>query len=134
MVGAGYSISEDAGDTAILIKLIRVFMLVPVLFFFAMFYRKHVDTSSSNRALLPPFLIGFIILVTLNSMHLLQADIAKLLENASKWMLVMAITAVGMKTSLKEVFSLGWKPIALIVMETVSITALYFLVLALDII
>lgn len=126
VVGAGYSISEEAGDTAILIKLIRVFMLVPVLFLFAMSFRKQKGNEISGRFILPYFLIGFLVLVVFNSFGLIPVEILDFLTEASKWLLVMAITAVGMKTSLKTMFSLGWKPIFLILIETITISLFYF--------
>jgi len=134
VVGAGYSISEEAGDTAILVKLIRVFMLVPLLLIFALSFRNHAEKTSSGRFIFPYFLIGFIALVLLNSLHLIPNEISSILESSSKWMLVMAITAVGMKTSLKAMFSLGWKPVFLILIETLTLSLLYFTVISLDII
>ncbi|VAW06530.1 Inner membrane protein [hydrothermal vent metagenome] len=134
VVGAGYSISGDAGDTAILVKLIRVFMLVPILLIFALSFRSHRERSSSGRFIFPYFLVGFIALVMLNSLQLIPAEISGMIQLTSKWMLVMAITAVGMKTSLKAMFSLGWKPLFLIVIETLTLSILYFSVIAFEII
>ncbi len=129
VVGAGYSISEEAGDTAIIVKLVRVFMLVPILFLFAIGFRKQRSQTSSGRFLFPYFLVGFIALVILNSLQIIPQEILNFLQNASKWLLVMAITAVGMKTSLKDMFSLGWKPVFLILIETITISILYFSVI-----
>lgn len=134
VVGAGYSISEDAGDTAIIVKLVRVFMLVPVLFLFAWGFRNRKENDPSGRFVFPLFLVGFIALVTLNSLHILPADILHFLQTSSKWLLIMAITAVGMKTSLKTMFSLGWKPLFLILVETITISIFYFAMISADII
>lgn len=129
VVGAGYSISEEAGDTAIIVKLVRVFMLVPILFLFAIGFRKQRSQTASGRFIFPYFLVGFIALAILNSLQIIPQEILDILQNASKWLLVMAITAVGMKTSLKDIFSLGWKPVFLILIETITILALYFSVI-----
>ena len=129
VVGAGYSISGEAGDTAIIVKLVRVFMLVPILFLFALGFRKQKAKTSSGRFIFPFFLVGFMALVILNSLQLIPQEVLNILQNGSKWLLVMAITAVGMKTSLKDMFSLGWRPIFLIVIETVTISILYFSVI-----
>lgn len=129
VVGAGYSISEEAGDTAVIVKLVRVFMLVPILFLFAIGFRNQQDKNSSGRFIFPYFLLGFIALVMLNSLQIIPQEILNILQNTSKWLLVMAITAVGMKTSLKQMFSLGWKPIFLILIETATISVLYFSVI-----
>lgn len=129
VVGAGYSISEEAGDTAIIVKLVRVFMLVPILFLFALGFRKQQAQASSGRFIFPFFLIGFVALVIMNSLDLIPEELVNLLQGSSKWLLVMAITAVGMKTSLKQMFSLGWRPVFLILVETVMISILYFSVI-----
>ncbi|MBL4800379.1 MAG: YeiH family putative sulfate export transporter [Emcibacter sp.] len=129
VVGAGYSISEEAGDTAIIVKLVRVFMLVPIILLFAFGYRKKKAKTSEGRFIFPYFLLGFVALVTLNSLQFIPQEILDALQSASKWLLVMAITAVGMKTSLKDMFSLGWRPLFLILIETVIISILYFSVI-----
>lgn len=126
VVGAGYSVSEQAGDTAILVKLMRVFMLVPLLIAFALFFNQEKNKPKGKRFKFPLFLLGFILLVTLNSFHLIPAHIMPIIKDTSKWMLIMAITAVGMKTSLKALFSLGWRPIFLVCAETVFIFSVYF--------
>tara|TARA_R110002096_G_scaffold340539_8_gene533675 strand:+ start:6952 stop:8046 length:1095 start_codon:yes stop_codon:yes gene_type:complete len=131
VVGAGYSISEEAGDQAIIIKLIRVFMLVPVLFLFALgFSKRSGEDAAPRRFIFPFFLIGFLVLVGGNSLHLIPDQVSGLLQNSSKWLLVMAITAVGMKTSLKVMFSLGWRPIFLILVETLVLAGVYFAALS----
>ncbi len=134
VVGAGYSVSDEVGDNAILVKLIRVFMLVPILFMFAFAFRKQNKNSAAKGEGFPPFLIAFVALVVLNSMGVIPAEFTDILKDASKWCLVIAITAVGMKTSFKKIRSLGWRPIMLVVMETVSITALYVAVIAFGVI
>lgn len=128
VVGAGYSVSENAGDVAVLVKLIRVFMLIPVLVALALWF-KFVSLSRldvSTKYPIPWFLVVFIILATINSMHFIPAYAAEFLQQTGKWFLIMAITAVGMKTSLKSIFSLGYKTIFLVLIETVIIFAIYF--------
>tara|TARA_R110001592_G_scaffold29350_15_gene106712 strand:- start:1774 stop:2847 length:1074 start_codon:yes stop_codon:yes gene_type:complete len=130
VVGAGYSISTEAGDTAILIKLMRIFLLIPLLFVFAYAFKAKEQDATNKKLPIPLFLAGFFVLMVLNSFHLLPQNILDVLEYTSKWFLIMAITAVGMKTSLKAVFSLGWRPFVLIFVDTLFIALLYFLAIA----
>lgn len=134
VVGAGYSISTEAGDTAILIKLMRVFLLIPVLFIFAYWFKSQKSGVSSKKLPIPLFLAGFFVLMVLNSFHLLPQSLLDVLEYTSKWFLIMAITAVGMKTSLKTLFALGWRPFLLVLLNTLSISVLYLAVIMLNII
>lgn len=124
VVGAGYSISEHAGDTAILIKLMRVFLLVPLLLVFITGLGQKQKEESGHVAF-PLFLLGFLFLMALNSFHLIPADITIIFKDISKWFLIMAIAAVGMKTSPKSLLSLGWKPIILVCSEAVFIFIIY---------
>ncbi len=129
VVGAGYSVSDEVGDQAILVKLTRVFMLVPVIFFFMSYNKKHL--SADEKPEFPYFLIAFAALVSVNSLGIIPSEISAIMAQASKWALVMGLTAVGMKTSLAGLFSLGWKPFILLLADTAVISGLYILTLAL---
>jgi uncharacterized membrane protein YadS len=43
------------------------------------------------------------------------------MSSASRWCLVVAIAALGVKTSIGQLVSLGWKPVALMIAETAFI-------------
>lgn len=126
VVGAGFSISENAGDTATLVKLIRVSMLAPVVLVAAVLIRTYADAPEDGKRppLLPFFVVGFLALAALNSLGLIPAAIADLMSQASRWMLLIAIAAVGMKTNLKRVLAVGGPAIALLITETLFIAGL----------
>jgi len=125
VVGAGYSISPETGDVATYVKLLRVSMLLPVVFSIA-FVASRGAKGGQGRAKvnLPLFLIGFAVLVALNSFGLLSKVTTDVANDASRWCLVTAIAALGMKTSFKDLAAVGWKPIALMVVETAWIAAI----------
>ncbi|MEM6376053.1 MAG: putative sulfate exporter family transporter [Pseudomonadota bacterium] len=126
VVGAGFSISEQAGDTATLVKLFRVAMLAPVVVIAALIIRRMhaVDVEGKAPPILPGFVIGFLIMATLSSLNLIPAVVADLISQASRWLLLIAIAAVGMKTHLKQVLGVGGAAIGLIVLETIFIAVL----------
>lgn len=124
VVGAGYSISDDAGNTATYVKLLRVAMLVPVVFTIALLARRGSPASPGAAPKLPTFLIGFVALVVINSVGLLPKPVADLAGELSRWCLVTAIAALGMKTSFKALAAVGWKPVGLMVAETLWIGVL----------
>lgn len=122
VVGAGYLISDVAGDTATVVKLFRVSLLVPVVFIATLVFRSSkTDETAARPPLLPFFLIAFCVLACLASFGLVPAKVSNELSVASRWCLVIAIAALGVKTSLQEIVSLGWKPIVLMVAETAFI-------------
>ncbi|MEP2640129.1 putative sulfate exporter family transporter [Roseobacter sp.] len=126
VVGAGFSISEYAGDTATLVKLMRVSMLAPIVLIAALIIRSYADAPDDGKRppLLPMFVIGFLALAGLNSLGLIPTVIADFMSQASKWLLLIAISAVGMKTNLKRVLAVGGPAIALLVIETFFIAGL----------
>lgn len=125
VVAAGMMLGPQAGDTATLVKLFRVMLLMPVVLVIAVLYRKHpgVRTPDTEVPLIPGFLLAFIVLVMLASVGTITPDMAKVAGDASRWMLVTAIAAAGVKTSFEDLLKLGWKPVVLLVGETVFIVA-----------
>jgi len=126
VVGAGFSISEETGDIATVVKLIRVAMLAPVILVAVIVIRRlgAVDGTGERPALVPGFIVAFVVLLTMNSFGLFPAELTALSAELSRWALLTAVAAVGLKTSLREVADVGLPAIALIVMETIFIGAL----------
>ncbi|MAC79559.1 MAG: putative sulfate exporter family transporter [Rhodobacteraceae bacterium] len=128
VVGAGFSISDETGDTATLVKLIRVTMLAPVVLMGAIVVRRSGGAVSSDKRppLMPMFVIGFLVLAAVNSLGWLPQVASDAATLASRWFLLIAIAAVGMKTSIKDVLQVGGVAISMIVAETLFI-ALFIL-------
>lgn len=125
VVGAGYTISPQTGDTATYVKLLRVAMLLPVVLAISYFIARSTPAAkAAPRPGVPLFLIGFAVLVAINSFGLLPAAVVSATSEVSRWCLVTAIAALGMKTSFRDLAAVGWRPIALIVIETLWIGAL----------
>ena len=130
VVGAGYSMSRETGDAATVVKLMRVAMLVPVILCATLVTRAQgVKTGGKRPPLLPAFAVGFLVLACINSTGVVPSSVQHLGNDLSRWALVIAISALGMKTQLKELASVGIKPIALMVGETVFLAALVMLLL-----
>ncbi|HKE96785.1 MAG TPA: putative sulfate exporter family transporter [Povalibacter sp.] len=125
VVGAGYSVSREVGDTATVVKLMRVALLVPVIVCATSIARARGDVTGGVRApLLPWFAVVFILLAVVNSTGLVVADIRQLGSELSRWCLIVAISAIGMKTRLQELATVGLRPIVLMVGETLFLAAL----------
>lgn len=135
VVGAGFSISPEIGETATLVKLIRVSMLAPVVLCLSLAIRQAgIADPSEGKAppLLPGFVTGFLVLATLNSVGLIPVVVADWAGALSRWALLIAIAAVGIKTSLGRMLEVGSRAIALMIAETVFlgvfiVTALHLL-------
>jgi len=125
VVGAGYGMSTATGDAATLVKLLRVAMLLPVIAVAGMLTRAREGAVDGKRPpILPWFAIAFALLVLVNSSGWLPATLVQGGVDLSQWCLVASIAAIGMKTQLKELLTVGWKPIALMVGETAFLALL----------
>ena len=125
VIGAGYMISPEAGDIATYVKLLRVAMLLPVVTLISWIsMRQSSDPAKRNAPLVPLFLIGFAILVGVNSLGFLPSFAIDGATEISRWCLVTSIAALGMKTSFKRLLDVGWRPVGLMVIETAWIAGL----------
>ena len=134
VVGAGFSVSQETGETATLVKLIRVTMLAPVVLVFSLAIRAFGQSEGAEGAegaegqalgkrppLIPFFVVMFLVLATINSAGLIPVVAQEALSGLSRWALLVSIAAVGMKTSLRTIFDVGGQATVLIVAETVFI-------------
>jgi uncharacterized membrane protein YadS len=126
VVGAGFSVSEETGNVATFTKLLRVAMLLPMVVILSYVFRAH-NVGTAGRQL-PGFLIVFAALVVLNGLGVIPEPVLAAIKNVSRWCLVTAIAALGMKTSLKAMADVGGRAIALIVAETVFLAVLVLVV------
>ena len=128
VVGAGYSVSESAGDMATLTKLVRVAMLMPVVLIMMLVVKRSykVDTRADEGDIpkMPLFLMGFIFLMLLNSFVSLPTVIVETGTQVSRFFLVVSITAIGMKSNLGKLTEVGVLPIVMIITETLWIALL----------
>ena len=130
VVGAGYSMSTETGDTATVVKLMRVAMLLPVIICAAMFTRMQgAETGGERPPLLPWFAVGFLILACINSTGWVPTIVQGGVNEMSRWALIIAISALGMKTRIKELASVGIKPILFMVSETIFLVVLVVLLM-----
>jgi uncharacterized integral membrane protein (TIGR00698 family) len=125
VVGAGYSMSKETGDIATLVKLMRVAMLLPVIVFAVMCTRAAgKGTGGPRPPLLPWFAVAFALLVAVNSTGWIPKLLTDAGSDCSRWFLVAAIAGIGMKTQLRDLATVGLKPVLLMLGETVFLAIL----------
>lgn len=122
-VGAGYSISNGAGDVTVVYKLLRVSMLLPVILCIVWLTTstkmKAVMTPVQKlKAYFPTFLIVFIALAILSLLGWVPGEVTEIGNKAAKFCLVVSLVAIGMKTNLKDVVSHGLKPLLAMTLTT----------------
>jgi uncharacterized integral membrane protein (TIGR00698 family) len=132
VVGAGYAVSDLAGNTAVIVKLFRVFLLLPVVLAVGWWFARRGAAARAAKVPVPVFAFVFLALCILNSLLPSIAPVAPLyakikaaLVEASTDGLLIAIGALGLGTSVSAIGTLGWRHIA-----TVGATTLVILVVA----
>ncbi len=121
VVAAGLSWSETAGNNmalqlATIVKLTRTLMIVPITFFLAIYTsRKNIKENNKFNLIkiFPWFVLGFILAAMLYTFTGIPKSISVMLVNTGKFMIIMAMSAIGLNTNLKKLLTNGIKPILL---------------------
>jgi uncharacterized integral membrane protein (TIGR00698 family) len=127
VVGAGYAVSEAAGNTAVIVKLFRVFLMLPVVLVIGWLFARRAVTTA-GKIPIPIFALVFVGLCVLNSVASMFPGAASIfsqikapLIEASSWGLLIAISALGLGTSLTAIAALGWRHVATVIGTTLVI-------------
>src|SRR5688500_8423304 len=130
VVGAGYAVSEPVGNTAVIVKLFRVFLLLPVVLLVGWWFMLRSGTAAEAKVPVPVFALAFLALCLVNSAAPLfpaltpvYAPVKAALILASTWGLLVAIAALGLGTSLASILRIGWRHIAVFTGTTLVILA-----------
>jgi uncharacterized integral membrane protein (TIGR00698 family) len=121
VAGAGQTLGPQILADSIITKLLRVAFLLPAVTAIAWWVAKSGETAGEARPSPPVFLFGFLILAALNSLGLVPADVKAAITQISSFLIVLAIAALGMKTSLLAMARIGLRPVMLLVVETIFI-------------
>jgi len=124
VIGAGYIISDEAGSTAAIVKLMRVALLAPAVIIIASLFRNAKDDTGAARRAFPLFLIGFAVLMIINSAGLIGTDIRDLMSTLSRWCLIIAVAGLGVRTSIRELATLGPNPVSTLLAQTLFLALL----------
>jgi len=118
VVGAGYAVSDAAGNAATIVKLFRVFMLLPVVTGVGWWFASQGGDSHKAKAPVPVFALMFLVFVAINSSAVLPAPAKSTLVEFSRWGLLIAIAALGLNTSLRSILSVGPRQILVVLGST----------------
>lgn len=134
VVAAGMLLGPEVADAATLVKLFRVLLLVPVVVVITLLLRKMNGSAAGGNAAskipaVPGFLLAFIAMVILSSLGVWPTSVTALAAESSRWLLVIAIAAAGVKTSFEDLLQLGWQPVLMLFIETIFIAAFVLIAL-----
>jgi len=117
VVAAGYSFSNAAGNLAVIVKLTRTLMIVPVTLVLAV-YTSRKDAGNKNGKynivkIFPWFVLGFVAASVINTFLPMPSGMTGFLSQAGKFVIVMAMASIGLNTNLVKLVKSGGKPILL---------------------
>jgi len=124
VVASGYSVSKSAGNVALVVKLFRVFLLLPVVLGVGWWFARGGAATGKAKVPAPVFALMFLVFVAVNSLGWAPALVKDALLGCSRWGLLMALAALGLNTSLTSIARVGLKPMIAVGLTTLVIFAL----------
>lgn len=130
VVAAGYAYSPEAGDFATIVKLTRATLIIPICLFLVVLVgmrnRKQGQQSVSLAKIFPWFIVWFLVASLIRSTGILPDVLLQWLDFAAKFLIVVALTAVGLSANMRKIFATGPRPILLgfLVWMAVSVSSL----------
>jgi len=135
VVASGYAFSEMAGDFATMVKLTRTIAIIPTVLVFAFIStrikQKEMKIANNGKnvnlvKIIPWFIGGFLLLAILNSIGLIPATLSSVIKGISKFLMVTALAAIGLSTSITDFKKAGLRPMfyGITIDTLVTLTAL----------
>jgi len=122
VVAAGYTFSNSAGNLAVIVKLTRTLMIVPVTLVLAFYTsRKTADRNMKGKSnnvfhivkIFPWFVLGFVAASIVNTFIPMPNGMDSLMAQIGKFVIVMAMASIGLNTNVVKLIKNGKKPILL---------------------
>ena len=139
VVAAGFAYGTEAAEIAVVVKLVRVLLLAPCVVLIGLWYGRmrrrgrqpYVDKPFSITTLVPPFILGFVAVASLQSLDLLpsvtlhlQESVAwgagdvtlsaeRLLTIVAGFLASVAMAGVGLGVHVTGLLRIGGRPLAI---------------------
>jgi uncharacterized integral membrane protein (TIGR00698 family) len=123
VVAAGYAFSDAAGAYSVIVKLTRTLSIIPTVLLFSLINERINAKAVLNdngvtaakkkinfRKIFPYFILLFLCMVAIKSTGIMPEAVSSNVTTLSKFLMVMALGAIGLKTNFKEIAYSGWKP------------------------
>jgi uncharacterized integral membrane protein (TIGR00698 family) len=128
VVGAGYAVSDEVGNTAVIVKLFRVFLLLPVVLAVGWWFTRQGAEHGAAKVPVPVFALVFLALCLVNSvapyvpgLAPVYGPVKTVLAETATWGLLIAIGALGLGTSMAAIAQLGYRHVMTVTGTTLVI-------------
>lgn len=123
VVAAGYAFSDVAGSFSVIVKLTRTLSIIPIVLIFSFINERlnakaYIENDKGAtikkkidfKKIFPYFILMFIGMVIIKSTGFVPDTVSDVVSEFSKFFMVIALGAIGLKTNFQEVAKSGFKP------------------------
>ncbi len=121
VTATGFAYSQAAGEIATIVKLTRNTLMGPLVVLIGILYMRSGMARATDKVaaasrwrwarLVPMFVVGFIVMAALNSLHVFPAALSSAFSEASKALILVALVGVGLNTDVTQLRAVGWRPL-----------------------
>ncbi|WP_435156069.1 YeiH family protein [Haladaptatus sp. DFWS20] len=137
VTAVGFTFSETAGEWAVLVKLARNALIGLAATGYALYYLRRSDSDGISAGetshlwrTFPKFVFGFLFLMILANIGIIDATHITSLEHASNWLFMLAFAGLGLELRLDELRSTGFEPIAVVLVSFVIVSSTVLVLLS----
>lgn len=115
VVATGFSYDRAAGNYAVIIKLTRTLLIVPIVLFYAgkRAWTQHAKERIAWRAIVPWFIVWFLVAVAVNSLVPIPAAAHAAIAQVALVLIIFALSAVGLAVDVRAMRRVGVRPLLL---------------------
>ncbi len=109
VVAAGFSVSDDAGQIATIVKMTRILMLFPLVFILIFLFKSKCQEGSTKvkKPTIPLFIVGFIVFSLISTFKVLPENMIGYLSKIGHYSLIIAMSGIGLKITFKSILRDG---------------------------
>jgi uncharacterized integral membrane protein (TIGR00698 family) len=116
VIAASFAYGRDAGNDAVIVKLTRTMLIIPIVLFYGWRKIQHARqgaTAIDWRAIIPWFILWFLVAAALNSFGLIPAVLQSPLQELALFSITVALAGVGLGTDIQRIRAAGVRPLVL---------------------
>jgi uncharacterized integral membrane protein (TIGR00698 family) len=116
VVAAGYAYSHAAGNYAVVVKLTRTLLIVPIVLVLVGLERRRTGATAPARSpgrFVPLFLVGFVLAAAANSFGLIGGSARHDCSLVALFLVAVALAGIGLSAQFARIRSTGFRPLLL---------------------
>ncbi|MDS3986452.1 YeiH family protein [Staphylococcus capitis] len=128
ILASGFS-GQEALSMGLLGKLGRVFLLIPLSIILILIMRKKSHSETEKKRIdVPYFLLGFVMMALFHTYVSLPHMVMQIIDNITTICLLMAMVALGLNVSFKDLKDRAFKPLIVIIIVSICLSTVTFIV------